>query len=256
MSQDIFSKFGFFEDFLSPPDDGGLTIVDADGAFYNDIRLVAVSGDVVFDATVDEPGGIASFSGAGGAADGIALISGKFCPNDGGIQMGVRFKYASGADARIFVGFAETVDRDEPVNPATISSTTLTVNNSGETFGVYYDTGATVDDFRAIAHNGSAIDTATGLGTLGARANAALTADSWNVVRVEVDQNGAARAYLGNAANDPSGDGPKLVYSLPAGFLTTTAQYTPYVFLGAQSTGDELMEVDYYWATGSRDWRN
>lgn len=256
MSQDVFSKFGFFEDFMRVQDDTAVAIADADGLDFNDIRLVAVSGDVDFVCTVDEPGGVASFSGAAGAADGIAMISSKFCPNDGTIKMGVRFKYAAGADARIFVGFAETVDRDEPVNPATLSGTSLTVNNSGETFGLYYDTGATVDDFRAIAHNGTAIDSATGLGTLGARANGALTADSWNVVRVEIDQNGVARAYLGNAVNDPQGTGPKLVYTLPAGFLTTTAQYTPYVLLAANSTGDELMEVDYFWAEGSRDWSN
>ena len=256
MSQDVFSKIGFFEDFLAQEDDGGVIIVDADGLRYNNVRLIAVSGDVVMDSTVDEPGGVASFSGAGAAADGIAIISGKLCPNDGTISMGARFKYAAGADARIFIGFAETVDRDEPANPATISGTTLTVGSTGETFGLYYDTNATTDDFRAIATNGTAIDSATGLGTLGARANAALTADSWNVVRVEVDQNGSARAYLGNAVNDPSGTGPKLVYTLPAGFLSATAQYTPYVLLAAGSTGDELMEVDYVWASGSRDWSN
>ena len=257
MSQDVFSTIGFFEDFLAPFDDSGVAIVDADGLIYgNNVRLVAVSGDVTVDTTVDEPGGVMSITGAGAAADGLAIISSKFCPNDGTISMGARFKYATGADVRLFVGWAETVDRDEPVNPATVSGTTLTVNNSGETFGVYYDTGATTDDFRAIATNGSAIDSATGLGTLGARANAALTADSWNVVRVEVDQNGVGRVYLGNAANDPSGTGPKLVYTLPAGYLTTTAQYTPYVLLAANSTGDETMEVDYYWARGSRDWTN
>ena len=257
MSQDAFSTIGFFEDFLAPLDDSGTAIVDADGLIWgNNVRLVAVSGDVTVDTTVDEPGGVASFTGAGAAADGIAIMSSKLCPNDGTISMGVRFKYAAGADARIFVGFAETVDRDEPVNPMTISGTTPTFNNSGETFGFSYDTGATTDDFRVIATNGSAIDSATGLGTLGARANAALTADSWNVVRVEIDQNGSARAYLGNAINDPTGTGPKLVYTLPAGFLTTTSQYTPYVLLAANSTGDELMEVDYVWARGSRDWTN
>jgi hypothetical protein len=257
MSQDMFSKIGFFEDFLAPLDDSGTAIVDADGLIWgSSVRMVAVSGDVTVDSTVDEPGGVVSFSGAGAAADGIALMSQKLCPNDGAISMGARFKYAAGADARIFVGFIETADRDETLNPATISGTTLTVNNTGETFGLSYDTGATTDDFRAIATNGTAIDSATGLGTLGARANAALTADSWNVVRVEVDQNGVARAYLGNAANDPTHSGPKLVYTLPAGYLSATAQYTPIVLLAANSTGDELMEVDYFWARGSRDWTN
>ena len=258
MSQDVFSKIGFFEDFLAFEDDSGRTLSDATPVQYNSISLVPISGDVVMDSTVDEPGGVASFSGAAGAGDGIAMLGPKLCPNDGPISMGVRFKYATGADMRAFIGFAQTTDRDETLNPATLSGTTLTVNATGETFGFYIDTGATTDDWRVISHNGTAIDTATGMGTLGVRANSAVTADSWIVMRVEIDPNGVARAYLGDATVDPSHTGPKLIYTLASGFLSVAAAtvYTPYVFLGANSTGDELMEVDYFWATGSRDWTN
>ena len=194
--------------------------------------------------------------GAAGAGDGIALIASKFCPNDGAIQMGIRFKYSAVTDMRAFVGWAATVDRDEPLNPMTISGTTPTINNTGETFGFSIDTGATTDDWRVISTNGTSIDSATGLGTLGARANSTPAADSWVVMRVEIDQNGAARAYLGDSSVDPSGTGPKLIYSLPAGYLTTTSQYTPYALLAAESTGDPTFEVDYFWANGSRDWTN
>ena len=258
MSQDVFSKIGFFEDFLGMEDDGGRTLSDATSVQYNSLLLVPISGDVNMDSTVDEPGGVVAFSGAAGAGDGIALLSSPFCPADGPISMGIRFKYSAVTDMRAFIGFIQTADRDETLNPATLSGTTLTVNNTGETFGFYIDTGATTDDWRVISHNGTAIDTATGMGTLGVRANSTPAADSWIVMRVEIDPNGAARAYLGDSSVDPAHTGPKLIYSLASGFLSVaaTTMYHPFAFLGANSTGDPTTEVDYFWGTASRDWTN
>ena len=237
-----------FEDFMSMPDDGGLTIVDATGVAFNNLRLNAVSGDVVMDQVVTLGGGVASFSGAGAAADGISISTAPLIPADGPIVVETRFKYAAWADAQLFVGLQETYDRDEPVNPFTLSGTTLTDNATGNTWGIYYDTAATTDDFRAAASAAGTILSASG--TLGVRANATLTADAFVIVRVELNPAGGGEIYM----DDGSGKGMRLIDVLPNGSLSTTAVYHPNVHLCAQSTGDELMSVDYVLVEGGRSW--
>ena len=263
--QSVFGKIQVFEDF------GGYaasaTISDATaGTRYNDLTLIAISGDVAFVGTVDESGGVGSFSGAAGAADGIAITSGMvFQPSTNGtIVMEARFKGGSATDFRCFVGWQETVSLSETVNPFTLSGTTLTSNDGGNVVGFYADTGATTDDFRFHASlDGSELTTAavvaplspstTTLGALGVRANATLTADSFYIARVEIDPNGEARGYFGHTsmAND---NGLTLVARLKAGALDQTALYYPLLMLVAESTGDPLFEVDYFGATGNRDW--
>ena len=236
-----------WEDFMSFPDDGGLTIVDADGARYNDLRLSAISGDVNMDCVSTVGAGIASFSGAAGAADGINISTAGFKADDGQMWMECRFKYAAYADAQLFVGFQQTLDRDEAVNPFTLSGTTLTANNTGNTWGFYYDTAATTDDFRAAASAAGAIKSVSG--TLGVRANATLVADKYVIVYVTVDQSGGGEAWLAVA------DGVlKLVDTIPAGTLATNVTLHPVAHLAAQSTGDELMSVDSFAAGGGRSW--
>src|SRR3990167_8894005 len=83
-------NIGFFEDFQSAIVQ---TLSDATEYRFNDIRLIAISGDVAMTITVDEPNGIAAFSGAAGAADGIGLTSAPMCPSlNGIITMENRFK--------------------------------------------------------------------------------------------------------------------------------------------------------------------
>ena len=248
MGQGSRGRVEVWEDFMSMLDDSGVTIVDADGLRYNDIRLNAISGDVTMDTIVTLGGGMATFTGAGGAADGINIATSPFIPADGQMWMECRFKYAAYADARVFVGFAETVDRDEAVNPFTLSGTTLTANNTGNTWGIYYDTGATTDDFRAAASSAGVIKSASG--TLGVRANATLTADKFVVIRVTVDQSGGGEVWM---ADTGAGE-MRLVDTIPAGTLSTTAVYHPMAHLAANSTGDELMTVDYFGAGGGRSW--
>ena len=248
MAQGTRGRVEVWEDFTSMPDDGGLTIVDATGVAFNGLRLNAISGDVVMDTVVTLGGGMASFSGAGAAADGINISSAPFIPADGHMWMECRFKYAAWADAQVFVGFQETLDRDEAVNPFTLSGTTLTDNSTGNTWGIYYDTTATTDDFRAAASAAGTILAASG--TLGVRANATLTADKFVVVRVELNPAGGGEVYFGDTGSGEL----KLVDILPNGSLSTTAAYHPVAHLCAASTGDELMTVDYFGAGGGRSW--
>lgn len=258
MSQSGFGKVMVEEDFTSAI---AATLSNATEYRHGDVRLAAISGDVAMDIDVTAGNGIATFSGAGGAVDGIGIYALPFKPSTNGtMTMEVRFKTSALTSYGFFVGWAETVAVAEPVNPFTLSGTTLTSNNTGNTFGLYYDTAATTDDVRAhVSVDGVELTTAlteggTAYGALGIRANTTLVAAKWQYARVEIDPDGAARAYWGDQTIDPAGSGPKLVASLRAGNLDTTALYHPIAILVDPSTNDPLHSVDFFRAWGYRDW--
>ena len=239
------------------------TLSDATEYRHGQFRLAAISGDVAMDVVVDEGNGVATFSGAGAAADGVAIYALPFIPSrNGTLTFEARVKTSVITDCRVFIGFAQTVSVAEPVNPFTLSGTTLTANNSGEAFGLYFDAQATTDDFRAMASSAGTADTGainndTGstFGSLGVRANGTVTVDSWFYGRIEIDPDGAARAYYQDVGNDPGNTGPKRVCELRAGTLSATAALHPMLLLACHSTGDPLFHVDFVRATAYRDWR-
>lgn len=256
-------KIGVFEDFQGVGAASTLTDATA-GTRWNDLTLVAISGDVAVTHTVDESGGVIAFSGAGAAADGVAILTSPMVPTSNGTMVvEVRLKSSVVTDCRIFVGFQQTVSLSETVNPFTLSGTTLTANAAGEVVGIYFDAEATTDDFRFMAGSNSSASTAaaldyalggqTTLGSLGVRANATVTADRWAILRVEVDSDGTARGYVGDETMANT-SGMTHIATLKAGDLSTTVAYFPIAVLAAHSTGDPLYEVDYFLAQGNRDW--
>ena len=238
------------------------TLSDATEYRHGDVRLAAISGNVAMDIVVDEPNGIATFSGAAGAVDGVAIYTLPFRPSTNGpIYVEAYWKPSTVTTYGFFFGFQETVSVAEPVNPFTLSGTTLTANNGGNVWGLYFDTTATTDDVRAmISLDGAATTTAvndlTGstFGALGVRANATPTADSWIYARVELDPNGAGRAYYGDIGNDPQNSGPKLIAAVRAGAFDQAALVHPILIMVDPSTNDPLHHVDFFHAHGGRDW--
>ena len=256
-------KIHVFEDFNGIA--AAATISDATaGTRFNDVTLIAISGDVAMDHTVDEGGGVASFSGAAGAADGVAITTSPFIPSaQAPAILEVRCKVSAATDYRFFCGFQQTVSLSETVNPYTLSGTTLTANAAGEVVGFYYDTQATTDDFRFMAGANSSASTsaaldyalggATTLGSLGVRCNATLTADRWFIARLEMDPDGTVRGYFGDETMAKT-TGLTHIATLRSGELTTTVAYFPIVQLLEQSTGDPTHEVDYFQFDANRDW--
>ena len=103
--QDAFGKIGFFEDFQGLTDDDDITLTSGTPVQWNDVLMVPVSGHVTQNVVVDEGGGVASFSGAGAAADGIALISAPMQPSGNGAIIVVgRWKVSAATDYRCFFG--------------------------------------------------------------------------------------------------------------------------------------------------------
>lgn len=264
--QGTYGKISVFEDFNGWA--ASVSIADATaGTRYNDLTFIAISGAVDFVNTLDESGGVASFSGAGGAGDGICITSSPLVPSASGtIVMEARFKKSSITDLQLFAGWMETVSTTEPVMPFTLSGTTLTANNGGNVVGFYADSTATTDDFRFMAGlDGVALTTAavyapgstsTTLGALGIRTNTTLTSDSWYIARVEINPGGTALGYFGHTTMAGGAAlAPRLVARLTAeNALDATALYYPVLILLDASTGDILNEVDYFGFTGQRDW--
>lgn len=269
--QDSFGKIGAFEDFIRPFEDTDTTIVDADGLMYNNTLIVAISGDVAANSTVDESNGVIQFSGAGGAGDGIALLQAPMRPDrNGTIVVGGRCKTSSVTDFRFFGGFVQTVDRDETVAPFSLSGTTLTANSVGETVGFYFDSAATTDDFRLMSASAGVADTAaavrvgekvrgisgqatTTLGSLGVRCGVTPTADKYWVWKVELDPDGTVRGWFGDETMANT-TGLTLIGTIAAGALSASVLYFPMQFMVAVSTGDPLLEVDYFYSNGNRYW--
>jgi len=262
--QDQFGRIGSFEDFIRPFEDTDTTIADADGLMYNDTLIVAVSGDVTVNSTVDESGGVIALSGAGGAGDGFVMLQAPMrADRNGTIVVGGRCKASSVTDGRFFGGFVQTVDRDETVIPFSLSGTTLTANSVGEAVGFYFDSAATTDDFRFMSASSGTADTTAGLsyalggqttlGSLGVRANATPTADKYWAWRVEVDPDGTVKGYFGDETMANT-TGLTLVATLKPGVLSTTTMLFPMLFMNAVSTGDPTHEVDYFYSRGNRYW--
>lgn len=269
--QDSHGRLGFFEDFTRTFEDTDTTIVDADGLMYNDILIVAISGDVTANSTVDESNGVIQLSGAGGAGDGFAMISSPMRPDrNGTLVVGGRQKISSVSDGRFFGGWVQTVDRDETVIPFSLSGTTLTANSVGETVGFYFDTAATTKDFRLMSASSGTADTAarvrvgdavkglsgqatSTLGPLGIRCGATPTADKYWCWRVEMDPDGTVRGYLGDETMGHL-NGLALVGTILSGTMSTSTLYFPMLFMNAVSTGDPTFEVDYFHAKGNRYW--
>lgn len=260
--QDAFGRIGFYEDFNGYA--ATATVSDATaGTRYNDLTIAASSGDAQLFFTVDESGGVISFNGDGGAADGAALWGAPMiASSNGNLSMGARFKGASATDLRVFCGWQETVAAAEPVMPFTLSGTTLTSNNAGECAGFYTDTSADTDDYRFhYSVDGTeqtsvvladALNREATLGALGARALATITADSWVIVRVDIDTQGNVEGWIG-AAGMGNQNGLTRVVRMEGAFDKDAVVF-PLLHLAAASTGDPLLECDYIWAKGTRDW--
>lgn len=265
--QSVFGKWQVFEEF------NGLlattTISDGTAVRYNDLSLIAISGDTDVVSTVDESGGVLAFTGAGGAGDGVAIISSPLQPStNGAIVMEARFKNSSATDFRLWAGWQETVSLTETVNPFTLSGTTLTSNDGGNAVGFYADTAADTDDFRfhasldgvelttagCVVNPSSPSSTATTLGALGIRAGVTLTADSWYIVRVIINPDGTAEGWFGHTTMAGALGLRRICRLTAGGAVDQTALYYPIIMLLASSTGDPTPEIDYFGATGNRDW--
>lgn len=245
MAQSQFGEIRVFEDFTGIDPD---TTWAAGGFHIGGVSVASVNEGSV-EGTVDEPGGIIAFTTDTGDNDNVAVYTAPLKAADGPLVMEARFKY-SNVDCAVFAGFTETLALDTPVMPAEFATTTMTYNGTGAMVGMQYDVDGTTDDFRAVFGDAGAALTGNGADAAGTRANATLTADRWFIVRVEVDPSGAARCYFGDQT---AGSQMKLIKSISTGIPTDVVLF-PTLILENRSGAARVLEVDYFYSRGYRDW--
>lgn len=239
-----------------------------------DITITAVSGSTSIASSITEGAGVlVCTTAADGAADGTAFAcAAGIAAENAPMFIEARFLHSSASDFRFFLGFQETYLSTEPVNPFTLSGTTLTATASaGICAGFYYDSAATTDDFRFMARTDAAalttapLDYALGgqttLGSLGVRVGsintatgaAGYTASTFCTARVEVDPDGTVRGYFGNESMAQT-TGMTHIATLRAGTISTTAALHPNVQLLQSSTGTVTSSIDYFLHGQNRNW--
>lgn len=283
MSQGSRSDIVAYQDFLHLIDPGAeVVIADAASNYdFSPFTITAAGGEMGMTSVIDEPGGVVAIQTTGGDNEGPVFSGPVFSLADGPLAFEARFKVDDISLSYIWVGFQETLDLDDYDTSgvaAEFSGTALTTANQGQVVGVYFDADATVDGFRMIlsndgvepasivtvaaanVQNGNTVDTG-GMLALNSNGPAVTTLDdSWIIIRVEVDQDGAVRGYVGNEGNDVPGTGPKLIAEFgrgPGPFANvrlTQSMLTPILYFEERSGVARIVEVDYLLATGQRDW--
>lgn len=204
-----------------------------------------------FAATIDEPGGILAATTAGAANDNCAVYTeAKYRPADGGIAMEARVKLASATTGALFVGFTETMSKASPVMPLEFGTATMAYNGSGGIAGMVFDPGATTNDWMAGAGDGGVVaKNADANGTrVASKGLSSLVADSWDVIRVEIDPTGKADIYLAQASG-----GLKLIKSVKDA-VTPTDLFYPCVMGETRSSAAIVLEIDYFNVDANIDW--
>lgn len=236
-----FGRLTVFEDFLGLGQHNGAwteTGLECVGhlAFTSD-------NEGSFAHTVDEPGGILAITTDTGDNDNACLYAGPFKPADGGCVMEARFKVNDITTIAVNCGFTETLSATTPVMPIEWSSgTAASYAVAGGIVCANFDKDTTTDLWRAFFGDGS---TKSGGGDLnGTSSGEAAVNDQWDVVRVEIDPNGYARVYH---------DGILVKASTSAAVTPTDVQHA-FLMIENRSSAAKVLEVDYFYAEGNRDW--
>lgn len=221
-----------FDDFLQQ------TISEADGPWiFNDGADTEAVNPVI---EANQEGGVITLV-SGNVGDGCTndcsqlVLSVPFQADSGALVFEVRLHIdAAITTATVHAGFTDITSEDE--EPGSISTGTITTNATNGVFFVY-DTDATTDEWFCIGVDGGT--DATGNAATGV----APTADTYQVLRIEIDADGeTARCYI---------DGV-LKISLTA--AATNASVNLYAIVGvlATTTTSRTVDVDYIYVGSAR----
>ena len=253
MSRGTFGEVKIWDDFLGPDNDltwGAGTVKIGNWGFIS-------VNEGAFEWTVDEPGGIVAFTTDTGDNDSACLFGGRFQPSNGGMDTEWRAKFNSATLLAVEAGFTETLALGTPVVPAEFATATMSYNGSGGMIGAVHDPDATTNDFRAFAGDGGAGQ--GGSSTTGARANETITADEWYVIRTEVGPDGNGTVYVGHDSDQLEKIAVSSAVqgnSFTGSVITNTDQFYAFLIGENRSAAARVLEVDYGYARGWRDWAN
>jgi hypothetical protein len=244
-------KIRLFHDFCGPElPIAGTTAVNATGGGMFKIGDFKITGDVTNTdsgvvALEKANGYIRIIGSANTDADGIAIGTDLcFSPLlNGPLILETRVEMAELTTKNVFIGFC-TANADEVVEP--ITSVTETITKVVPSVGFHFDSTLTVDASASTAvwHMPYllAADT-TQTSTTVAASQVAVAGES-DVLRLEVDSDGAARWYING----------KLEQTVGAGLAATPATLvTGMVGVWAKSTAVGI-DIDYLLIEANRDW--
>lgn len=198
--------------------------------------------------TIDETGGVVALTNDTGDNDNFCMYAAPITPSAGGGVLEARLKVDGVTDLAIYVGFMETLVVATPVMPAEFATATMTYNGSGGMVGLQFDSDGTTDAWRAVMGDGGAAisDSSNGIAaTTGNNGRTAPVADDWDVVTVELRQDGSASVYL---------NGGIVKHFNTGTLLTPTDLFFPVVIVENRAADAAVTEVDYFYFRGYRDW--
>lgn len=220
----------WFDDFLGDEVLGAYTEVS--GTDAEAVQAIAVEQFGVYQLTSGD-------AGTGTAADLEAIHLGLEWQADQGSLVYETRLHLDSATTTAIVCAGLTDDSSTVEHPFTVGGGDAVTSTASDAVAFCYDTDADTDEWFAL---GVAGDTdATGNGATGT----APTADTYQVLRIEVDAGGAdARFYI---------DGT-LVGTLTANAVTATTALSPFVSVDSNDTAaSQVVDIDYLFVAADRD---
>ncbi len=216
--------------------------------FYGSLAPLGTSGvgtEVVTTYTTDETDGILARETGTSTGDTAVVGSGAvFSPaTNGPLALEARVKMPVITNQAAWVGFStQSGGADEVQDAGTLDASTV------DAAGLAFDTGIDANQWNEYIATGSAETRQNLVGEI-------ITADRWQVLRVEVDPDGTVRTYIADTFGKSGfGTGALRLIASRTAAISPTALLFAEVYSGANTTAAAIVEVDYYHLTAGRDW--
>ena len=166
----------------------------------------------------------------------------------GTIVMEARVQLPDLDTKEIFFGLTSILSVDEQLEDIVINASSTTITMPADLVGFYLSDELGDDEAWHGIHNGgptagSTTTTSVCLGGTGDATSVGATAGEWQVLRLEVDNNGTARWYV---------DG--VLYQTVAGAASTTTNMAACLAAAANTTQLAIFDCDYMSVEANRDW--
>jgi hypothetical protein len=240
-------RIRLFNDFF-----GGEEALDAEAKVVVDAKDFKLVGEGLADNDVqittldsDGLGGVVQIESADTDADSTCLVTsvGFDVGLMGTLVLETRVRFADFDTKVVFVGFTD--DNQDALSIENhlfdVTAATTIENTASDICGFYLQSDMTYGTEWHAIYNGGA--TAASTDTNDNDLDVVAVAGEWDVLRLEVDNNGTARWWING-----------VVVKTLAGALSTSTDVAAVVGLGTVSGARELMDVDYLLVEANRDW--
>jgi hypothetical protein len=214
-----------FEDFMGDVAPSEVNYTEGTDTTTADGAIVALVNGVFRLTAGDSAGSI--------AADGAQLNTElNWKVSQGKLVMEARVSIAAITTVSCFVGLTDTKALEAPFS---LSGTTFT-SNATDAVGFLFDTAATTDTIRLVGVKADTDATAQDTGV-------AFVADTYKVLRVEINSDGAATFYINGLQ----------VGTLMSAAITTTVALTPVFIIRPEgAVAGRTMDIDYFMVAADR----